>query len=146
MIKFHMRVFIRHFIRNIWFFLFVKPKLIVLKMLGCKVGENLRIYTSLANIDKAAPQNIILGNNVTLARGVNIIAHHHYNKFLKEEFIQRDAVVEIGDDCFIGINAIILPGVKLGTGTMVGAGSIVTKSFEERSIIAGNPAKLIRKY
>lgn len=52
---------------------------------------------------------------------------------------------KIGKGCWIGINAILLPGIELGDGVIVGAGSVVTKSFSSGSIIAGNPAKLLKK-
>ena len=54
--------------------------------------------------------------------------------------------INIGKKCWIGMNSVILPGVTLGDGTVVGAGAVVTKSFEEgHCVIAGNPAKLLRK-
>jgi acetyltransferase-like isoleucine patch superfamily enzyme len=54
--------------------------------------------------------------------------------------------VIIGKKCWIGMNAIILPGVQLGDNTIVGAGSVVTKPFPDGNIlIAGNPAKIIKR-
>ena len=52
--------------------------------------------------------------------------------------------IVIGRNCFIGCNSIILKGTILGDGCVVGAGSVVTKSFGSNSVIAGNPAKLIK--
>jgi len=52
----------------------------------------------------------------------------------------------LGERCWIGMNSIILPGVRLGDGTIVGAGSVVTHSFPGGQVmIAGNPAKIINK-
>ncbi|WP_026517894.1 acyltransferase [Butyrivibrio sp. MC2021] len=53
--------------------------------------------------------------------------------------------ISIGKNCFIGCNSIILKGTVLGDGCVVGAGAVVSGTFEARSVIAGNPAKVIRK-
>ncbi|KAF2836839.1 acetyltransferase, CysE/LacA/LpxA/NodL family [Patellaria atrata CBS 101060] len=53
--------------------------------------------------------------------------------------------IHIGEDCWIGGNVIILPGVRLGRGVVVGAGSVVTKSVEDLCVVAGNPARVIRR-
>jgi acetyltransferase-like isoleucine patch superfamily enzyme len=52
-------------------------------------------------------------------------------------------LVTIGDDCWLGSNSVILPGVSLGKGTVVGANTVVTKSFPDYSIVGGVPAKII---
>jgi acetyltransferase-like isoleucine patch superfamily enzyme len=52
--------------------------------------------------------------------------------------------VHIGEDCWIGGGAYLLPGVTIGRGVTVGAGSVVTKSVESFTIVAGNPARVIR--
>ncbi|MFO1531778.1 MAG: DapH/DapD/GlmU-related protein, partial [Kiritimatiellia bacterium] len=56
----------------------------------------------------------------------------------------RTAPVLIGDDVFIGAHAIILKGVRLGNRVVVGAGAVVTRSFDDDSVIGGNPARLLR--
>lgn len=53
--------------------------------------------------------------------------------------------IHVGDDCWIGGNAIILPGVTIGKGSTVGAGSVVTKNVPPFHVVAGNPARIIRK-
>lgn len=52
--------------------------------------------------------------------------------------------MNIGNDVWIGRNVIVLPGVSIGNGAVVGAGSVVTKNVEKYSIVAGNPARPIR--
>lgn len=53
--------------------------------------------------------------------------------------------VNIGEDCWLGGNVIVLPGVTIGKGSTVGAGSVVTKDVEPYTCVAGNPARLLRK-
>lgn len=87
---------------------------------------------------------IIIGKGTYIAPNVGIITANHNVYNLDEHEEGRDVI--IGKNCWIGMNSIILPGVILGDRTIVGAGSVVTKSFPEGNvIIAGNPAKIIRK-
>lgn len=53
--------------------------------------------------------------------------------------------IVIGEDCWLGGNVIVLPGVTIGKGSTVGAGSVVTKDVEPYTVVAGNPARFIRK-
>lgn len=53
--------------------------------------------------------------------------------------------IHVGEDCWIGGNVVILPGVNIGRGSTIGAGSVVTKDVPEFTVAAGNPAKIIRK-
>lgn len=85
---------------------------------------------------------IRIGKNCWFAQNSCIITSNH--DFDKIECNAPPEPVTIGDNCWIGANAIILPGVTLGNHVIVGAGSIVTKSFPDNVIIAGNPAKIIR--
>ena len=88
---------------------------------------------------------IHLGRNSFIAPNVGIITANHDLNDLSKHIDGKDVV--IGDNCWIGMNSVILPGVTLGNGVIVGAGSVVTKSFEEeRCVVAGNPAKIIKKY
>lgn len=86
---------------------------------------------------------ILLGKNVWIGPGVGLIsANHSIHDF--HQHVSAEPI-RIGDNCWIGMNAVILPSVQLGSHIIVGAGSIVTHDFESNCIIAGNPAKLIRK-
>lgn len=86
---------------------------------------------------------ITLGENVWIGPGVGIISANHsidnFHSHIEEKPIR------IGDNCWIGMNSVILPGVQLGDHVVVGAGSIVTHDFGSNCLIAGNPAKLIRR-
>lgn len=53
--------------------------------------------------------------------------------------------INIGEDCWLGGSVIVLPGITIGKGSTVGAGSVVTKDVEPYTVVAGNPARLIRR-
>ena len=87
---------------------------------------------------------IYIGSGCQVAPNVGIITTNHDPFNLENHLEGKD--VKIGNNCWIGMNAMILPGVELGDNTIVGAGSVVTKSFSEGMIvIAGNPAKVIKR-
>lgn len=85
---------------------------------------------------------IYIGNYVHFASNIGIISGNHD---VNNQMYHINKEVYIGDYTWIGMNSVILPGVKLGTRTIIGAGSVVTKSFPEGfCVIAGNPAKKIK--
>jgi len=87
---------------------------------------------------------IYIGKGTWIGPNVGIITANHDPNDLDKHLEGKDVI--IGKNCWIGMNSVILPGVKLGDHTLVGAGSIVTKSFPEGNVvIAGNPAKVIKK-
>lgn len=94
------------------------------------------------------PNDIKVGRYVMMAPGVTVInANHNFSRTDVPMCFQGSEdkkPVTIEDDVWLGTNAIILPGVTIARGTIVGAGSVVTKNFPEYSIIGGNPARLIR--
>lgn len=88
---------------------------------------------------------ITIGHGSYIAPNVGLITANH--DFMDLENHTKAKPINIGERCWIGMNSVILPGVNLADGTVVGAGSVVTKSFEEKNcVIAGNPAKIIKKY
>ena len=107
---------------------------------GIKIGVNCRIYSELKSPE---PYLISIGNNVTIAPGVNFICHDNSVCKLSPQYTDIFGCITIGDNCFIGANSLILPGIDIGNNTIIAAGSIVTKSFGEGLVIGGNPAKII---
>lgn len=113
------------------------------------IGNNVGI-SQCALIAKDA--NIIIGNYVKLGGGVKIYTtDFHSLSFLdrrdsiKDYKKRQSSTVKIDDDCFIGAGTIILKGVNIGTHSIIGAGSVVTKDIPANVIAAGNPCKVIKK-
>ena len=97
-----------------------------------------------AGIYIQAAGKVVIGKGTFIAPNVGIITSNHNFNNLELHDNPKDVV--IGENCWIGMNSVILPGVTLGNHTIVGAGSIVTKSFGEGNcVIAGNPARIIKK-
>ena len=88
-----------------------------------------------------------IGDNVMMAQDVIILSSNHQfkdvTKPMMEQGQQPDKIVHIGDDVWIGVRSIILPGVRIGSHSIIGAGSVVCKDVEDWTIVGGNPAKVI---
>jgi acetyltransferase-like isoleucine patch superfamily enzyme len=84
---------------------------------------------------------IEIGDSTIFAPGVKIISANHDPSDLAKHI--SEAPVRIGKNCWIGANAIILPGVDLGDGSIVGAGAVVTRSFPTGSLLVGVPARKV---
>jgi acetyltransferase-like isoleucine patch superfamily enzyme len=106
-----------------------------------------------------ASSNIFIGNDVLISWGVTIIDHNSHSIIYAErasdvtDWIEgyknwENVVCEptcVKDKVWIGFNSIILKGVTIGEGSIVGAGSVVTKDVPAWSVVAGNPARIIRE-
>jgi maltose O-acetyltransferase len=94
-------------------------------------------------------RNVKIGKYVMIAPRVMILNYGHITTDLKKPMmfqgVREYPQTIIEDDVWIGAGAIILPGVQIGTGSIVGAGSVLTKSIEPHSIVGGNPAKLLKR-
>lgn len=101
-----------------------------------RISENVKIR-----------KNTYIGNNVLIGPGVQIVTATHIFDSLDKPICEqgdKQFKVNIGNDVWIGTNAIILPNIKIGDHAIIAAGSIVTKDVSENAIVGGNPAKLIR--
>ncbi len=104
----------------------------------------------------AANEKLTIGNYVSIASGVKFIlgGNHYYSSFstypfkVKLGFAESEAYsngpIVVDDDAWIGMDSIIMSGVKIGRGSVIAAGSVVVKDVMPYSIVGGNPAKLIK--
>jgi acetyltransferase-like isoleucine patch superfamily enzyme len=117
----------------------------------CFIGPQSKIWSV---------KKVVIGNRVLISHNVNIhdnnshamlsAQRHEDFKYMLEnsgnlresDLGQKEVIIE--DDVWIGLNSIILPGVKIGKGSIIGAGSIVTKDIPPFSVAIGNPAKVIK--
>lgn len=97
------------------------------------------------NVYIFAKGNIKIGNFCTIGSGSKLISSSHFYAKSLPIRKQQDKVSEIilEEDVWLGFNVVILPGVELKKGCLVAAGSVVTKSFSEYTIIGGIPARKI---
>ncbi|MBN1337746.1 MAG: acyltransferase [Bacteroidales bacterium] len=112
---------------------------------GVKIGKGAHIGP-MVTIDDVYPNFVIIEDGVSIA-GQNFILTHNkpmnYHKHLSEAYV---APVIIKKNAWIAIGVIILPGVTIGEGAIVAAGSIVTKDIPPNTFAAGIPAKVVREF
>ena len=114
-----------------------------------EIGEDVRI-NSTCHI--GAINKVIIGKQTLLGSHVMIIDHSHGNNSIEEMSIhpsERDLYskgpIIIGERCWICENVTILPNVSIGDECIIGANSVVTKDMPSRSVIVGNPARIVKK-
>lgn len=106
------------------------------KLYGMDISSKARISYG-ARLDKTYPEGIHIDEESYVASGA-IIFSHDFSRNLKTD-------TYIGKRCFIGANAIIMPGITVGDEVVVGSGAIVTKDLPSNTIVAGNPAKVLKE-
>ena len=113
-----------------------------LRKQGAQIGDNNRIM--LRNLGDEACL-IKIGSHCTITSNVKLVVHDGAGWLFTEQkpSLQRFGTIEILDNCFIGIDATILPDVKIGPNSIVGACSVVTKDVPPDTVVAGNPARKI---
>lgn len=123
--------------KTLWNFITSIYPIYLRKVYKMKIGKN-TIISYKAKLDKSInPTGINIGNNTWILANALILAHDHSRKLRADTFI--------GNNCIIGVNSIILPGIKIGNHVVVGAGAVVTKDIPDNCIVVGNPAKIIKE-
>ena len=108
-----------------------------------KVGKNFFANYNCSIIDVAP---VTIGDNCQLAPNVAIYtAGHPLHPVSRNSMYEYGIAVTIGDNVWIGGNTVVLPGIHIGSNTVIGAGSVVTKDIPDWSLAAGNPCRVIRK-
>lgn len=118
-----------------------------LRKKGMKIGERVTLFQVRdIVIDITRPSLVEIGDDVALTKGFTLLTHGYDWMVLRNlygELIPSSGKVIIGNNVFIGFNVTVLKGVEIGQNSIIGAGSLVTKSIPPNSVAAGNPAKVI---
>ncbi|CAM4005374.1 maltose acetyltransferase [Flavobacterium branchiophilum] len=105
-------------------------------------GENVYFNVNCVVLDT---MKVTIGHNVFFGPNVQIYTATHPLDPIERLTVEFSKPVTIGNDCWIGGNTTIVPGVTIGNGCTIGAGSVVTKNIPDGVLAAGNPAQIIRK-
>lgn len=105
------------------------------RMLGMDLHPGCRISLK-ANLDTTNPSGVHIGDGTYVAFGAVVLAHD------MSRVLSTDT--HVGQNCFVGAHAIIMPGVRIGDECIIGSGAVVTADVPPQCIVGGNPAKILR--
>jgi len=111
---------------------------------GVKIGKGVLIGYNVT-IDDVYPRLVTIGDGVAVSDGVFLLAHSKPPEYFKGQFESFVAPLTIKDNVWVGVAAIILPGVTVGEGSIISAGSLVTRDVRPHWLVAGNPARHIQE-
>lgn len=151
-IQTYKRVFFLKFFMNSWLLSPFLPRRVrpwAMKKIGCHVGKGCFIGDNI-RIDGGHAEMITLEDGVSVAGGTRLLCHqrdfsNYYvgSDYLKLGYIVKPIVLKKG--CLVGMESFIMPGVTVGEGAIVGAGSLVTKDVPAWTIATGRPAKVVKQ-
>jgi acetyltransferase-like isoleucine patch superfamily enzyme len=116
------------------------------RSVGVQIGEGCRLLGMTPGVFGSEPFMIRMGNRVTVTAGVRFITHDGGVDVLREGDPDLDVVapITIGDNVFIGTNALLMPGVTVGSNCIIGAGAVVTRDIPSGHVAAGVPARCLK--
>jgi len=127
-----------HHVGNTLRFLYIT----YLRLSGVAVGKNTMISLG-AKID-VRRGSISIGDNCLITHGSKILSHDGSMRLI-DSGDDGNGFVQIGNNVFVGVNAIILRNIKIGNNSVVGAGAVVTEDVPEASLVLGNPARVVKR-
>ena len=122
----------------------------ILSWMGCKIGKNVFIGDNVY-IDRNYPELIEIGDNTYITGGTTLLCHkrdisdYYIGDNLFDKPYKTGKIV-IGNGCSTGTNTLILPGVTIGDGAVIGAGSLVTKDIPAWTLALGRPAVVVKQF
>lgn len=128
-------------------FPYYKVRVYGLRALGYSVGEGTYFSEDLViTMGYLNRGKLVLGKRVSIGpRCILVVTAHPNNSVLGKNFVQKERKITICNDVWLGAGVIVLPEITIGEGSIIGAGSIVTKDIPPYSIAVGNPACVIKK-
>lgn len=123
-----------------------KIRINIYKHLGMRIGKDTYIGSDLEIIDQTLSSLVTLGDRVTISSRITlVVSASPNNSKLREIYPRKFGKITIGDDAWIGTGVIILPGITVGKMSIIATGAVVTKDVPPYTIVAGVPAKQIKK-
>ena len=126
-----------------------KIRPILMRKMGCKVGKECFIG-DYVRVDLGHADMITLEDHVSIAAGVRLLCHQRDfsdykvgDDYMDLGYIVKPIVLKKG--CLVGMESFVMPGVTIGEGAVVGAGSLVTKDVPAWSVATGRPAKIVKE-
>lgn len=124
-------------------------RIVLLKASGVIIGKKVFTNQDLTIVDNGNRGMVIVEDYVTFAPRVTLVTKSApgfiHPSLKKEDFPLKEGKIKIGEGTWVGTSVVILPGVTIGKCCLIGAGSVVTKDVPDYTVVAGVPAKEIRK-
>lgn len=118
------------------------------RSLGVTIGEGCSVLSHDTGMFGSEPYLVTIGENVCITADVRFITHDGGVAPFRGDYPKLDLVapIRIGSNVFIGMRALIMPGVSVGDKSIIGAGAVVTRDVPAGSVVAGVPARVIGSY